>query len=53
MGAVIGDLLPLALGIAISPVPIIAAILMLFSAQAGRTGSSFMVGWILGTTPSV
>ena len=29
MGAVIGDVLPLAIGIAISPIPIIAAILML------------------------
>lgn len=31
MGAVIGDLLPLALGVAISPIPIIAAILMLLA----------------------
>jgi hypothetical protein len=28
---VVGDILPLALGIAISPIPIIAAILMLLS----------------------
>src|SRR6478735_1343117 len=31
MGAVIGEILPLALGVAISPIPIIAAILMLLS----------------------
>jgi hypothetical protein len=31
VGAVIGDLLPLAVGVAISPVPIIAVILMLMS----------------------
>jgi hypothetical protein len=29
MGAVIGDLLPLALDVAVSPIPIIAVILML------------------------
>jgi hypothetical protein len=48
VGAVIGDILPLALGVAISPIPIIAAILMLFSARAGATGGGFLVGWILG-----
>jgi hypothetical protein len=47
IGAVIGDILPLALGIAISPVPIIAGILMLLSARAGAT-SGFLAGWILG-----
>ncbi|HVC72954.1 MAG TPA: GAP family protein, partial [Mycobacteriales bacterium] len=34
MAAVIGDLLPLATGIAISPIPIIAVILMLLSRKA-------------------
>lgn len=48
MGAVIGDILPLALGIAISPIPIIAAILMLFSPRAGGTSVGFLVGWVLG-----
>lgn len=48
MGAVIGEILPLALGIAISPIPIIAAILMLFSARAVGTSSGFLAGWILG-----
>src|SRR6516225_10134012 len=36
VGAVIGDLLPLAVGVAISPMPIVAVILMLLSRQAGR-----------------
>lgn len=36
------------MGIAISPVPIIAAILMLLSAQARATGSGFLIGWIAG-----
>lgn len=48
MNAVIGDILPLALGVAISPIPIIAAILMLFSPRAGGTSSGFLIGWILG-----
>jgi Sap, sulfolipid-1-addressing protein len=48
MGAVIGDVLPLAIGIAISPIPIIAAILMLFSARATSTSTGFLLGWILG-----
>lgn len=48
MNGVIGDLLPLALGVAISPIPIIAAILMLFSPRAAGTSSGFLVGWIAG-----
>jgi len=48
MTAVIGQVLPLALGIAISPVPIIAAILMLLSPKARRTGLGFLVGWVGG-----
>jgi hypothetical protein len=50
MGEVIGDLLPLALGVAISPVPIMAVILMLFSASAVRNSFAFLVGWIVGVT---
>ena len=48
MNGVIGDILPLALGVAISPIPIIAAILMLFSSRATGTGLGMLVGWILG-----
>ena len=48
MNGVIGDLLPLAIGVAISPIPIIAAILMLFSAHAGRTSAGFLIGWVAG-----
>src|SRR5260221_9434568 len=39
MGNVIGNILPSAIGVAISPVPIIAVILMLFS-QRARSNSS-------------
>lgn len=48
MGAVIGELLPLALGVAISPIPIIAVILMLLSPRARVTALGFMVGWFVG-----
>lgn len=48
MGNVIGDILPLAIGVAISPVPIIAVILMLFSARARTNGPAFLAGWIVG-----
>jgi threonine/homoserine/homoserine lactone efflux protein len=45
---VIGDLLPLAVGVAISPLPIIAVILMLMSRQAARTSTGFLLGWLAG-----
>jgi threonine/homoserine/homoserine lactone efflux protein len=48
LGQAIGDLLPLALGIAISPIPIIAVILMLFSQRARANSSMFLLGWIVG-----
>ena len=48
MRQAIGDILPLAIGVAISPVPIIAVILMLFSAKAKANGVSFLLGWIVG-----
>lgn len=52
---VIGPVLPLAVGIAVSPVPVIAAILMLLSPRARVTGVGFLVGWVLGilTTATV
>ena len=48
MTDVIGEILPLALGIAISPIPIIAAILMLLSPRAKVTSVGFLLGWVLG-----
>ncbi len=50
MGQVLGDILVPAIGIAISPVPIIAVILMLFSAKARENGPAFLGGWVLGVT---
>jgi hypothetical protein len=48
MGSVIGDILPLAVGIAISPIPIITAILMLLSPHAKGTSVGFLIGWTAG-----
>ena len=48
MGGVIGDLLPLAVGVAISPIPIIATILMLLAPKAGSTSVGFLIGWVVG-----
>lgn len=48
MGSVIGDILPLAIGVALSPLPIVAVILMLFSKNARGTSLGFLLGWILG-----
>jgi threonine/homoserine/homoserine lactone efflux protein len=50
VGAVIGDLLPVALGVAISPVPIIAVILMLLAPHAKAASVAFLVGWMAGIT---
>ena len=48
MGAAIGAILSQAIGVAISPVPIIAVILMLFSKSAKVNSISFLAGWIIG-----
>lgn len=48
MGSAIGDLLPLAVGIAISPMPVVAAILMLLSPKARTTSLAFLAGWLVG-----
>jgi hypothetical protein len=47
MGTILGDILTLGIGVAISPVPIIAVILMLFGKRARSTGPAFLLGWIL------
>ncbi|GAA1795776.1 GAP family protein [Leucobacter iarius] len=48
LGQVIGELLPLTLAIAISPLTIVAVILMLLSPNARSTGPGFLIGWSLG-----
>ncbi len=53
MGTVIGEVLPFAVGIAISPIPIIAAILMLLSPRARSTSLGFLIGWVAGIVVDV
>jgi hypothetical protein len=43
----IGEVLTFAIGVAISPVPIIAVVLMLFSGRAKVNGPVFLVGWVV------
>jgi threonine/homoserine/homoserine lactone efflux protein len=48
VGQAIGDLLPSAVGVALSPVPIIAVILILGTPKARSNGPAFAAGWVLG-----
>ena len=48
MGKTIGEILPLAIGVAISIIPIIAVILMLFTERARTNSVAFLAGWLLG-----
>ena len=48
MTAVLGEVLTSAVGVAVSPVPLIAAVLMLMSPSAGRTAPAFLAGWVVG-----
>jgi Sap, sulfolipid-1-addressing protein len=48
VGDAIGQVLVLGLGVAISPVPIIAVILLLVTPQARTTGPAFVLGWLFG-----
>jgi hypothetical protein len=48
MGQGISEVLPFAIGIAISPIPIVAVILILFSNRARVNGPAFLLGWVVG-----
>jgi threonine/homoserine/homoserine lactone efflux protein len=48
VGAAIGDILPVAIAVAISPIPIIAMVLMLTSEKARSNGVAFLAGWLIG-----
>jgi len=48
VGRAISEVLPFGIGVAISPVPIIAVILMLFSPRARVNGVTFLAGWVVG-----
>jgi threonine/homoserine/homoserine lactone efflux protein len=44
----VGQILPSAVGVALSPIPIIAVILMLFTPRSSTNGPAFLVGWVAG-----
>jgi len=48
VGQGISEVLPFAIGIAISPIPIVAIILILFSSRARVNGPVFLAGWVVG-----
>lgn len=48
MGAAIGQSLPVAVGVLLSPMPIVAVVLMLVSERARSNGFAFLVGWFVG-----
>ncbi|MGZ8583501.1 MAG: GAP family protein [Actinomycetota bacterium] len=45
---VIGDLLPAAAAVALSPIPIVAVVLVLGSPRARTAGPAFALGWVIG-----
>ncbi|GAB4083907.1 GAP family protein [Myceligenerans cantabricum] len=47
MGAAIGQSLPVAVGVLVSPLPIVAVVLMLVSERARSNALAFVVGWFL------
>ena len=48
MGKAIGDMLPAAVGVAISPLPIVAVVLMLVTPRGRANGPAFLLGWVVG-----
>jgi threonine/homoserine/homoserine lactone efflux protein len=48
MGQAIGQSLPTAIGIALSPLPIVAVVLMLVTPRGRTNGPAFIFGWWLG-----
>ena len=48
MGEAIGQVLTFGVGVALSPIPIIAVVLMLATPRGRVNGPAFLAGWILG-----
>jgi threonine/homoserine/homoserine lactone efflux protein len=48
MGDAIGQVLSFAIGVAISPIPIIAVVLMLATPRGRVNGPAFLAGWLFG-----
>jgi len=50
MGDMLGQILPSAVGVAISPLPIVAVVLMLVTTRGRVNGPAFILGWVIGLT---
>ncbi len=50
LGQAIGGLLPAAVAVALSPIPIVAVVLVLGSPRARSSGPTFTLGWVAGLT---
>jgi threonine/homoserine/homoserine lactone efflux protein len=50
VGEAIGQMLPAAVGVALSPMPVVAVVLMLVSRRGRANGPAFVLGWVLGLT---
>lgn len=50
MGQAVGASLPIAVGVLVSPMPIVAVVLMLVSHRARSNGLAFLLGWVAGIT---
>lgn len=48
MGEAIGQTLPFGVAVALSPVPVIAIVLILGTPQASSNGLAFLLGWVFG-----
>jgi threonine/homoserine/homoserine lactone efflux protein len=48
MGEAIGQIVPFAVGVGLSPVPIIAVVVMLSTPRARANGPAFLLGWLVG-----
>jgi threonine/homoserine/homoserine lactone efflux protein len=48
LSGAIGDLLPAAVAVALSPIPIVAVIVMLGTPKARTNGPAFALGWVVG-----
>jgi Sap, sulfolipid-1-addressing protein len=48
MGEAIGAVLAFAVGVGLSPIPLIAIVLMLFTARARPNGLAFLLAWLAG-----
>ena len=48
MGSVLTELIPLALVVALSPLSIIPAVMVLHTPRPRPTGLAFLAGWLIG-----